>query len=286
MLIPKNISILAAASLLGAVSSFAQIKAPAPSPASELKQVVGVTDFTVNYSRPGMKGREIYGGLVPYGQLWRTGANAPTKLSFDSEVNFAGKPVPAGEYVLFTIPAEDEWTVIVYGDATVPNAAAYDAKNDVARVTVTPVELANSVENFTIGFDDLKEESATLYLDWANVRVPVEVTVDTTALTAASIDDAMSDIDSWTARNYADAAEFYHKNEMKTELSMQWMEKAIEMSPHAFWWQYRYSKMLADHGKTEQAIAAAEMSLKNAKASSSGDSGYIARNEALLAELR
>ncbi|MDQ8194176.1 DUF2911 domain-containing protein [Coraliomargarita sp. SDUM461004] len=284
MLIPKTFSIFAAASVFGAVSSFAQIKSPAPSPYSELKQVFGVTEFTVEYSRPGVKGREIYGELVPYGKIWRTGANAPTKIAFDSEVSFEGTTVPAGEYVLFTIPAEDEWTVIVYGDAKVGSVAGYDSKNDVARVTVEPIELSDAVENFTIGFDDLADESATLFLDWDDVRVPVKVTVDTTELTAASIQSAMSDIDSWSARNYADAAEFYHKTGKNTELALQWMEKAVSMSPNAFWWQYGYAKMLADHGQTQQAISVSEKSLKAAKAAD--NAAYIARNEALLAKIR
>ncbi len=284
MLIPKTFSILAAASLLGAVGSFAQIKSPAPSPYSELKQVVGVTEFSVKYSRPGMKGREIYGELVPYGKVWRTGANAPTKIAFDSEVTFAGSTVPAGEYVLFTIPTEDEWTVIVYGDTDVASAGAYDSKNDVARVTVEPVELSSAVENFTIGFDDLSDESATLFLDWSNVRVPVEVTVDTTGLTAASIQSSMSNIDNWTARNFADAAEFYHKTGKDSKLALEWMEKAISMSPNAFWWQYGYAKMLADVGQTQKAMTVSKKSLKAAKAAD--NAAYIARNEALLAEIR
>lgn len=285
MLIPKTISLLATASLFAAASSFAQIKSPAPSPASELKQVVGVTNFTVQYSRPSVKERDIYGGLVPMNAVWRTGANAPTKITFDTEVSFGGQSVAAGEYVLFTIPTEDEWIVIVYSDTTVSGAAAYDSKHDVARVTVQPVELDRAVESFTIGFDDLRDESATLFLDWDTLRVPVEVTVDTNAFTAASIEAAMGDMDAWTARNYADAAAFYHETGKDSEQALEWMEKAVSMNKNAFWWQYGYAKMLSDLGHTEKAIAAAEKSLKTAKAAPS-DSGYIARNEALLAKLR
>jgi hypothetical protein len=286
MLTYKTISTLAAASLFIATGSFAQIKSPAASPLSKLDQVVGVTNFTVEYSRPGVKDREIYGALVPFGEIWRTGANATTKIAFDTEVTFEGQTVPAGQYVLFSIPSEDEWTVIIYGDTKVPNAAAYDSKNDVARFTVESIELSDSVENFTIGFDDLRDESATLYLDWANLRVPVGISVDTNALTAASIEAAMDSLDSWSARNFADAAEFYHKTGENPERALDWMEKAVSMNKNAFWWQHTYAKMLSDHGKTKQAIAAAEMSLKTAKASTGGDSGYIALNEALLASLR
>ncbi|HBR94683.1 DUF2911 domain-containing protein [Coraliomargarita algicola] len=284
MRIPKTLSIVAAAILLGAAGSFAQIKSPAASPYSELKQMVGVTEFTVKYSRPGVKGREVYGQLVPYGEIWRTGANAPTKIAFDSEVNFAGSPIPAGEYVLFTIPAEDVWTVIVYADTEVPSAGAYDSKQDVARVKVEAIERPNSVENFTIGFDALRDESATLFLDWDNVRVPVQITVDTTALTAASIEASLANINDWGARDYADAAEFYHSNGKDSELALEWMHKAVSMSPNAFWLQYGYAKMLAEQGNTQQALMMAKKSLKGAQAA--GNAAYISRNEALLAKIR
>ncbi len=189
----------------------AQVKTAAPSPASKLDQVVGVTNFTVEYSRPSVKDREIYGGLVPYDEIWRTGANAPTKLSYDSEITFGDETVPAGDYVLFTIPGEKEWTVILYGDAKVANTGAYDEKNDVARVTVTPTALAEPVESFTIGFDDLRDDSATLFLDWANLRVPVPITIDTASISGASIEEAMKNQDDWTARDYANAAEFLRR---------------------------------------------------------------------------
>lgn len=116
--------------------------------------------------------------------------------------------------------------------------------------------------------------------------MPVGISVDTNALTAASIEAAMDSLDSWSARNFADAAEFYHKTGENPERALDWMEKAVSMNKNAFWWQHTYAKMLSDHGKTKQAIAAAEMSLKTAKASTGGDSGYIALNEALLASLR
>lgn len=282
----KTRYLLAIATFLIGSSAFAQIKSPAASPLTELEQVVGITNFEIDYCRPSIKGREIYGGLVPYGEVWRTGANAPTKIEFDTAVTFEGETLPAGEYVLFTIPKEDTWTIIFYGDSDVPNAAAYDSKNDAARITVQPVQLSTSVESFTIGFDDLRDESATLFLDWADVRIPIQVSIDTAALTAASIQSSMSDMEDWTARDFASAAEFYHAQEIDSEQALQWMEKAISMNKNAFWWQHGYAKMLADNGKTTEAIAAAERSLKTAKASTSGDSGYIARNEALLKKLR
>ncbi len=264
----------------------AEIKVAAPSPAAELDQVVGVTEFEIEYSRPSVKDREIYGGLVPYDELWRTGANAPTKISFDTEVTFGDKTVPAGEYVLFTIPGKDEWTVIVYGDAKVANAGAYDEKNDVARITVTPAALTEPVESFTIGFDNLRDDSATLFLDWANLRVPIPITIDTASFSGASIEEAMKDQSDWSARDYANAAEYYSAQDKDLDQAVAWMKKATEMSPEAFWWQYGYAKLLAKQGKKDEAIAAAEKSIAIAEKNPGGDSGYIQRNKELLATLQ
>jgi len=278
--------LLASLAITATLSSHAQIKTAAPSPASELKQTVGVTDFTVIYSRPSKKDRDVFGELVPFDAVWRTGANAPTKISFDSEITFGDKKVPAGEYVLFTIPGKDKWTVILYGDTKVAGSGFYDQKNDVARVTVDPVELETPVETFTIGFDNLRDESATLFLDWDEVRVPVPISIDTKALSGASIEAALKSMDSWTARDYANAANFYAENGKDIEKATEWMKKASEMNKDAFWWQYAYAKMLAKQGKTQEAIAAAEKSLATAKAAPGGASGYVERNEALLKELQ
>ncbi len=268
------------------VCASAQIKMPQPSPASEVQQTVGVTKFKVSYSRPGAKDRDIFGDLVPYGTLWRTGANAPTKISFDTPITFGGKPVPAGEYVLFSIPGKDEWTIIVYGDTAVPNAAAYDEQKDVARVTVKPFLLKTPVENFTIGFDDLLNESATLQLDWENVRVPVEIGVDTGSISEASIKEAMKNMDSWTAADYAGAATFYADQDRDPTKALEWMAKAVSMNDKAFWWGHAYAKMLAKQGKKAEAIAAAEKSLAGAKATPGNGDAYVKMNEQLLSTLR
>ena len=188
--------------------------------------------------------------------------------------------------MLFTIPGKDEWTVIVYGDTAVSSTAAYDEKKDVARVMVKPVELKTPVENFTIGFDDLKNESATLELDWTNVRVPVEIGVDTASISEASINEAMKDMASWGAGDYASAATFYADNDRAPAKALEWMGKAVSMNDKAFWWGHAYAKMLAKQGKTAEAITAAEKSLAGAKAAPGNGDAYVKMNEELLATLR
>lgn len=286
MNISKALLLLPAVVIASACNGYAQIKTPAPSPYSEVKQVVGITEFTIKYSRPSVKDREIFGGLVPYGEVWRTGANATTKIAFDTEVDFGGQKVPAGEYVLFTIPGESEWTVILYGDTEVANAGLYDQANDAARVTVAPVALNDAVETFTIGFDFLRDGSASLNLDWANTRVPVSIALDTDAFSMATVEAALAKMESWTARDYASASEAYAKAGKELATATEWMGKAASMNENAFWWQHRYAKMLADQGNVEAAIAAAEKSLATAKAAAGGDSGYIKLNEDLLSSLK
>jgi hypothetical protein len=282
----QTILFLTAGVLTSSLPLHSQVKTAAASPWSELKQVVGITEFSVKYSRPSAKERDIYGELVPYDKVWRTGANATTKIAFDTEIKFGGKLIPAGEYVLFSIPGAAEWTVILYGDTKVANAGLYDPTNDVARITAKPLTLANPVESFTIGFDALRDTSATLFIDWATIRVPIEIEMDTVALTLASINSAMSSIDSWTARDFANAASFYAENEGDLQQATQWMAQATKMNTSAYWWTHRYAKMLAKQGKTEAAIKAANESLAAAESSAGGDNGYIKLNKELLSSLK
>src|SRR3954453_8822175 len=153
-----------------------KIEFPAASQHSVVKQRVGLTDVEIDYSRPNKNDREIFGGLVPYGKLWRTGGNAPARIKFSATVKLGDKDVPAGEYALFTIPTANEWTVILSKDAKVQSAADYKEENDAARLTATPEPLPVTVETFTIALNEVKGASATLDLLWDKTRVPVKLT--------------------------------------------------------------------------------------------------------------
>src|SRR5271154_1505683 len=154
---------------------------PAASPGCTLKQRVGLTDIEVDYSRPGKKGRTIFGGIVPYGQVWRTGANAATKITFSTPVKLDGQDVPAGSYALFTIPGEDEWTIILSKNASQFGAFQYDSKDDLVRFKVAPVELSESIETFTIEFNHIRDESAVLNLVWDKAVVPIKIEIELTS---------------------------------------------------------------------------------------------------------
>lgn len=152
---------------------------PAASPLGKVYQRVGVTDVEVAYSRPGVKGRSIFAaeGLVPYGKLWRTGANQATKISFSTDVMIGGKTVPAGTYAIFSIPGASEWTVIFNSNPDQGGTGNYEESKDVVRVTAASQELPFSVENFTIGFNNVQSTSAELIIYWdtALVSVPIKV---------------------------------------------------------------------------------------------------------------
>lgn len=155
----------------------AKAQAPAASPACTLKQRVGNTDIEIVYSRPGVKGRKIFGGLVPYEKVWRTGANQATRITFSTAVKLNGSDVPAGTYALFTIPGKDEWTVIINKTDSQWGSFKYDEKTDLLRVKATPVTLSDAVETFTIDINDLRDDSATLNLIWDKTRVPVKLSL-------------------------------------------------------------------------------------------------------------
>lgn len=165
----------------GTYGQRANDKKPAPSPGCTLKQRVGLTDIEIVYSRPGIKGRTIFGGLVPYDQVWRTGANEATRVTFSAPVKLNGADIPAGTYALFTIPGEKEWTIIINKGAKQWGAFSYNQKDDLVRVKATPVKLPESVETFTIDINDIRDDSATLDLIWDKTRVPVKLEVEKAA---------------------------------------------------------------------------------------------------------
>lgn len=168
-------------------------RTPALSPSATIQQTVGITDFTVSYSRPGLKGRQAFGPgtpLAPTGQVWRTGANQATTLESGTDFTFGGKTVPAGKYALFSIPNSGSWTLILNKNYQ-GGIGAYSESNDVARVNASPVSTA-ATETFTIGFSDLTETSANLTLSWAGLTVPVKLEVATEELTTAGLREAVA----------------------------------------------------------------------------------------------
>jgi len=263
----------------------AHIEFPAASPAATVRQRVGLTDIEVVYSRPSLRGRVMIGGINPYGEVWRTGANSATRISFSTPVVFGGAPVDAGTYELFSIPDRDEWTVILQKSTKQWGAYTYDPKNDVVRVKATPTTRVEPVETFTMGFTDLTDESATFYLLWDRVRVPVQIKVDVVGVLVPQIKAAMAG----TGRKpYLQAAMFYLDHNIDLPTAAAWVDSAIAEKPdELFYYYYQKARILAAMGDKAGAQAAAQQSMDLAsKQNGPVRDEYLRLNQAVTAGLQ
>jgi tetratricopeptide (TPR) repeat protein len=259
----------------------AQVQAPQPSPFTKIEQKVGLTDVTLEYSRPGMRDREVFGNLVPYGEVWRTGANENTKITFSDDVTIQGNELKAGTYAIYTIPNEDEWEVIFYTDASNwGNPAEWNEDKVALKATAEVMELPFEMETFTIMIDELKHDSAALNFIWANTVASLRFEVPTEEKAMASIEKVMSGPG---AADYFAAATYYHDVNKDLEQAYEWVNKSLEMgNPNAFWILRRKSLIAADLGKKEEAIEAAKKSL--AEAEKAGNQDYVKMNKDSLKE--
>jgi hypothetical protein len=270
--------------LMSATTLLAQtpkVEFPAASPTCTLKQRVGLTDIEIDYSRPGVKDRVIFGGMVPFGQVWRTGANSATKIIFSTPVKLNGTEIPAGTYALFTIPGEDEWTIIINKGAEQWGAFQYDEKADVARLKATPTTLGRSIDAFTIEFNQIRDDSAYLNLVWDKTVVPIKLEIDLTVKLVPQIEAVMaSDAKS---KPYYPAALFYYNHGLDLEKADKWVDAAIA-EREAHYIVYLKAEILAKLGDKEGAIAAAKRSSELAVKAK--DTGYVKLNEDLISSLK
>ena len=259
-----------------------KIEFPAASQHSVVKQRVGLTDVEVDYSRPNKNGRDIFGGLVPYGKLWRTGANAVTKIKFSGPVTLGGKQIPAGEYALFTIPTANEWTVILSKDAKVQSAADYKQENDAARITASPESLPVTIETFTIALDDVKGASATLDLLWDKTRVPLKFTTDDVEQVSKELDAAVSAGTPLDARTAYQAASFYYDNNKDLNQAAKWIDQALEKNPDAYFMHYKKAQIQAKLGNKTEAVASAQKAIDILKKDKAPDESAIKNAQQII----
>ena len=265
----------------------AQVVTPAPSPAATVSTVVGLTEVKVEYSRPKAKGRKIFGNgadfVTPYGQVWRTNANAGTIVSFGDDVKFGGTDVPKGKYLLLTIPGAAEWTVILYKDVALGgNTSAYDQKNDQARAVVKPETLAQKVEAFTVEIADLSADSksANLQLMWENTSVKVPIIVDFDKKVMASI-DANTRV---SPNNLYAAASYYLENGKDLKMALEWITTAAAARPDAYWVMHTKAKIQQALGDKKGAMESATAS--KAAAEKQKDGAYVRMNDELMKGLK
>lgn len=264
-----------------------KVEFPQASQHAVLKQRVGLTDVEVDYSRPNKNGRAIFGGLVPFDKPWRTGANQPTKIKTSAPIKFGDKEVPAGEYVLYTIPGANEWTLVLSKNLKAQTLADHKPEDEAARVTAKPLlALAAPAETFTIGFEDLRANSATFYLEWDKTRVPVKLTTNDVEKVMQGIDAAVKSGKDQDANFYYNAASFYFDQNKDSPQASKWIDQAIEKNPKAYFMQDKKAQILAKLGNKKEAIAAAEKSIELLKAGPNPDETAIANSQKLIDSLR
>ena len=262
--------------------SNAQIETPQPSPFQKTEQKVGLTDITLEYSRPGMRGRAIFGDLVPYGEVWRTGANANTKITFSTDVTIGGTAVKKGTYAIYTKPNKDSWEVMLYADASNwGKPRKWDDTKVAATVTAKVYEVPMKIETFTITFDDLTNSSAMLGMMWENTYAAFAIETPTDAMVSAQIKKTMNGP---SANDFYGSAVYYLQSDKDINQSKEWIDKAVEMTSKKprFWYLRQQSLIHAKAGSKATAIAAAKQSL--ALAEKAGNKGYVKMNKASLKE--
>lgn len=246
-----------------ALPSAAQLQTPRPSPNGSVMQTIGVTDVTVTYSRPAVKGRKIWGELVPYGEVWRTGANEATKITFGDDVTVGGSKLAAGRYSLHTIPGKDEWTVIFNKQADQWGSYNYEEKQDALRIKVKPQAAPAETERLTISFPAVTDSSAQLAIDWEKVRVVVPIEVDTTKIMAAKAKDAVAKAKAEDWQTPLQASRWARDNKMTAEAD-EWLAKSIA-TKETLGNLFDKAKLQAAQGKTSEAIATAKKALEAGK---------------------
>jgi hypothetical protein len=276
----KKLSISIMLSAFAFCSFAQQLNTPQPSTTQEMKQNFGLSKIELYYSRPGMKGRKIFGDLVPFGKVWRTGANSATTLTFGDDVTIGGTKIPAGKYGLLTIPNAGEWTVIITKQTNVTSPAGYKQDQDMVRVTVKTTNLGFSVETFTILFGDVTNNSCNLQIIWDDVAVIVPITTDVDSKVTAQIKDLMGKDN----RPYYAAAMYYSENGKDLNQALGWMETATAQNPDAYYMFYQKARVLAKLGKKKEALAVSAKSVELAKAAKNDD--YVALNMKLQEELK
>lgn len=270
--------------LILAYAGHAQLKTPAPSPTQFIKQDFGLGTIELSYSRPAMKGRKIMGDLVPYGKVWRTGANNPTTLNFTDEVVIGGTTIPAGKYGFVSIPGAAEWTLIITKQLDINSPAAYKQENDVVRIKAKPRLVATTAQSFTMQFVNISNTKCELQLQWDKtvVGLPIKTTdIDTKIM--AQIDQQINGGTDESKKPYFSAALYYMDNGKDLNKALEWFSKAAAQNPKAFWVMHQKANCEAKLGKKQDAIASANQSIALATEAKNDD--YVALNKKLLAKL-
>lgn len=276
--------LLLAAMLVAAThGSYAQgpLKLPQLSTTARVSQDFSLSTIDITYSRPSMRGRRIFGDVVAYDRVWRTGANAPTKIKFGEEVEIGERRVKPGEYMLYTIPRRDKWEIILNTGAGKWSAEGYPKEDDIVRLNVKSTTLANEVQTFTIQITDITYNTCKIELSWDRTRVIIPVTALSGDAIDASVDKALNQ----PTLPYFQAALYYFESNKKIELAHTYVNKAIDQDPKAFYIWYLKARIEKKLGNREEAIVAAKKSMELAKGNAN-EHEYLHNNQKIIDEVR
>ena len=259
----------------------AQITTPQPSPLQKIEQIVGLTDITVEYSRPGVKGRTIFGDLVPFNEIWRTGANGNTKITFSTDVTIDGNKIEKGSYTIFSVPTEKSWDIVIYEETKSGTPKKLDETKIVAKMNVPTQNIPMVIETFTISFDDMTTNAAVLGIMWENTYVGFKIETPVEEIVTKQITTVMNGP---SANDYYAAAVYYLENGKDIKKAQTWIDKSVEMMSDSpkFWVLRRQALIHAKAGDKKGAIKAAKESLKLAEKAE--NAGYIKMNTESLKE--
>lgn len=249
-----------ASGLLTFSASAQELKMPAASPSATLKQDFSTSSIEVTYSRPSMRNRKVFGDLVPYGQIWRTGANGATKLTFGEDVSLNGNMVKAGTYALYTIPSEKEWKVIINKGTSNWGTSGFDAKDDVASFSIPATKSGKTLQSFTISIDNVTSNSCDIVMAWENTEATINVKADNEKRITDYLETAINE----PKRPYAQAANYYLETGKNLDKALAYADKAIEENPKAFWMHWLKARIYQKQGNKKAAIEAAEKSAASA----------------------
>lgn len=262
------------------INAHAQVKMPQPSPTQTLKQDFGLGTIEIVYSRPAIKGRKIFGDLVPYNKLWRTGANSSTLIKFTEPVEIMGKKVDTGSYALYTIPGTETWTIILNKGTNNWGIDGYKESDDVLRVNVEPVKMKTKLESFTMQIANVKAASCELHIMWEKTAVLVPITANINEKIKKALEAAMQT----EKKPYWQAAQFYNEYEKNSTKALEYVTKATETNPKAYWiWLYK-AKIEKEAGDNAASLLSAQKSLELATQEKNDD--YIKMNEELIKKLK
>lgn len=277
LVMKKTISTLAIA--FACTAAVAQVKMPAPSPVQTIKQDFGIGSVELTYSRPAAKGRKVFGDLVPFNKLWRTGANAATKIVFSDPVEIGGKKLDSGKYVIYTIPGEESWEVIFNKGLNNWGIDGYKESEDLLRIQVKPFKLSEHIESFTMQFSDVKAESCELHLMWEKRGISIPITTSVREKVKAQLEAALQT----EKKPFWQAAQFYNEYEKNLPKALEYATKATEANPSAFWIFLYKARIQKEMGDIKGALESSAKSLELARAAKNDD--YAKMNEDLQKEL-